>query len=314
MLKSLKKPPELIKRLFDCVLILFQEPLIPCEVEEVKRLQLCVSWDRASVVMSRASFLDELFNFNKDAINDETIEMLYPYDSAEDFTYGDAKKASGNVAGLCTWVKSMILYTWISKEVKPKIAKLKAAESKLSVAMAKLGSAQKELDECNADLARMQATFDEATAKKQAIEADAYATQRRMDSANKLIGALGGEYTRWKADSEAFADEIRRMAGDVACACAFVCYAGPFNADFRMLLLKERFYKDCVDKKIPVTPNVDVAKFMVDENTIGDWAREGLPRDELSIQNGIMVTRASSRRCSSIRRGRALAGSSGATK
>ena len=54
MLKSLKKPPELIKRLFDCVLILFQEPLIPCEVEEVKRLQLCVSWDRASVVMSRA--------------------------------------------------------------------------------------------------------------------------------------------------------------------------------------------------------------------------------------------------------------------
>jgi dynein heavy chain len=127
MLKSLKKPPELIKRLFDCVLILFQEPLIPCEVEEVKRLQLCVSWDRASVVMSRASFLEELFQFNKDAINDETIEMLYPYDSAEDFTYGDAKKASGNVAGLCTWVKSMILYTWISKEVKPKIAKLKAA-------------------------------------------------------------------------------------------------------------------------------------------------------------------------------------------
>jgi hypothetical protein len=83
------------------------------------------------------------------------------------------------------------------------------------------------------------------------------------------------------------------MAGDVACACAFVCYAGPFNADFRMLLLKERFYKDCVDKKIPVSPNVDVAKFMVDENTIGGWAREGLPRDELSIQNGIMVTRAS---------------------
>ena len=35
------------------------------------------------------------------------------------------------------------------------------------------------------DLARMQATFDEATAKKQAIEADAYATQRRMDSAHR---------------------------------------------------------------------------------------------------------------------------------
>ena len=32
MLKALKKPPDLIKRLFDCVLILFQElVLIECE-------------------------------------------------------------------------------------------------------------------------------------------------------------------------------------------------------------------------------------------------------------------------------------------
>ena len=46
--------------------------------------------------------------------------------------------ASGNVAGLCTWVKSMILYTWIAKEVKPKMASLKAAESKLATAMQKL--------------------------------------------------------------------------------------------------------------------------------------------------------------------------------
>merc|ERR1719181_528565 len=243
--------------------------------------------------MSRSSFLEDLYKFNKDAINDETVELLFPFTSAEDFTYADAKKASGNVAGLCTWVNSMVLYVYIAKEVKPKMAALKAALSKLDVANKKLAAAQGELDECNADLKRMQASFDEATAKKQAIEADALATQRRMDSANKLIGALGGEYTRWKADSEAFADQIRRMAGDVALACAFVCYAGPFNADFRTLLLNERFYKDCTEKKIPVSENMSVTEFMVDESTIGDWSREGLPRDDLSIQNGIMVTRSS---------------------
>ena len=243
--------------------------------------------------MSRATFLDDLGGFNKDAINDETIELLYPYTSAEDMNFADAKKASGNVAGLCIWVNSMVLYTAIAKEVKPKMAALKVAMGKLDVANKKLAAAQAELDECNADLAKMQVTFDEAMAKKQAIEADALATQKRMDSANKLIGALGGEYTRWKADSEAFADQIRRMAGDVALACAFVCYAGPFNADFRTMLLNERFYKDCVEKKIPVSEGMSVTEFMVDESTIGDWSREGLPRDELSIQNGIMVTRSS---------------------
>ena len=139
----------------------------------------------------------------------------------------------------------------------------------------------------------MTVELDTAVAAKQAIQADADATQKRMDSANKLIGALGGEYTRWKADSEAFADEIRRMAGDVACACAFVSYAGPFNNEFRQILLDKKFYSDCVEKGIPVTKDLVVTKFMVDEGTIGDWANEGLPSDELSVQNGIMVTRSS---------------------
>merc|ERR1719261_236918 len=129
--------------------------------------------------MSRASFLDDLQQFDKDAINDETIELLYPLTSAEDMNFADAKKASGNVAGLCIWVNSMVLYTAIAKEVKPKMAALKVAEGKLNVAMSKLAAAQGELDECNADLARMQVTFDEAMAKKQAIEADALATQKR---------------------------------------------------------------------------------------------------------------------------------------
>ena len=78
MLKALKKPPELIKRLFDCVLVLFQEPLIPAEAVMVKRLQLEVSWTQSSAVMSRSTFLDDLYGFNKDAINDETIELLFP--------------------------------------------------------------------------------------------------------------------------------------------------------------------------------------------------------------------------------------------
>jgi dynein heavy chain len=33
--------------------------------------------------------------------------------------------------------------------------------------------------------------------------------------------------------------------------------------------------------------------FLVDVGTIGDWNMEGLPQDNLSIQNGILVTRSS---------------------
>ena len=34
-----------------------------------------------------------------------------------------------------------------------------------------------------------------------------------------------------------------------------------------------------------------ISLFLVDAATIGDWNLEGLPSDELSVENGIMVTR-----------------------
>ncbi len=292
MLKALKKPPELIKRLFDTVLILKHERLIDCVeivVKDVKKLD--VSWQYSVPMMARSTFLEELQNYPKDEINDETIEFLYPYMSDEDMTYENAKKASGNVAGLAIWSRAMVQYTEISKVVKPKMAAVKVAEGKLRVASAKLDKAQRELDACQAELDRMQEEFDQAMAKKAAIQADADATAKRMDSANKLIGGLGGEYTRWKADSEAFADEIKRLAGDVALACAFISYAGPFNAEFRQLLLRQRFQADLLERGIPATAELSITDFMVDAGTVGDWAQEGLPSDELSTQNGIMVTR-----------------------
>jgi len=34
----------------------------------------------------------------------------------------------------------------------------------------------------------------------------------------------------------------------------------------------------------------DLTSFLVDEATVGQWNLDGLPKDNLSIQNGIMVT------------------------
>jgi hypothetical protein len=40
-------------------------------------------------------------------------------------------------------------------------------------------------------------------------------------------------------------------------------------------------------------PPLQVTKFLVDDAEVGEWVLQGLPTDELSVQNGIMVTRAS---------------------
>ena len=296
LLKSFKTPPDLVKRVFDVVLILFMKGVIDVKAETVElksgnRLQVISSWKESTVMMADIGFLPSINAFDKDMTNDETVELLYPYMSHPDFTPDDAKKVALALAGLCTWARAMTLYVDIAKVVKPKMEALKVAEGKLKSANAKLAKAQGELDAVAAELAKMQAQFDEALAHKQALQDDADACQKKMDAANRLIGGLSGERKRWGEQSEAFADEIRRLAGDVALACSFIGYVGPFNADFRELMQSEKFYKDCKAKGVPVTENLVVTSFMVDQGTIGDWTLEGLPTDELSVQNGIMVTR-----------------------
>lgn len=243
-------------------------------------------------MMGDTTFLGALMSFPKEQITDETCELLEPYMRAPDYNFDSAKKASGNVAGLCNWCRAMYTYHFIAKEVEPKIAMLREAEAELRGAVKEKDQAESKMAEVQSSLDKMQAEFDEAMAEKKRLEDDATATQRRMDSANALITALSGEEIRWTAQSKEFDATIQRLTGDCALASSFVSYLGPFNKEFRELLLTRDFYGDCVKKTISVTQNMQVSKFLVEDAEVGEWNLQGLPTDELSIQNGIMVTRA----------------------
>ena len=64
----------------------------------------------------------------------KTITAPQPYFSAPDFNFASAKKASGNVAGLCNWAEAMCKYHAVATQVEPKIVALREAEAELRVA------------------------------------------------------------------------------------------------------------------------------------------------------------------------------------
>ena len=69
-----------------------------------------------------------------DGSEDRTVELLEPYFTGPDFNFESAKKASGNVAGLCNWAEAMCTYHVVAKVVEPKIATLREAEAELKIA------------------------------------------------------------------------------------------------------------------------------------------------------------------------------------
>ena len=43
---------------------------------------------------------------------------------------------------------------------------------------------------------------------------------------------------------------------------------GPFNKEFREIMLNRDFYGDCVARSIPVTKNMNVSKFLVEDSEV----------------------------------------------
>ena len=300
--KKLSNPPALVKRILDGVCILLHDPmeLKHCEaVPEKGGLWIRDSWEAGRKFLSDMKALERLQAFKatgdggmgkKDQINEETCELLLPYLVMEAWSTETATKSAKDVAGMCMWVRAMYDYIGIAKFVQPKMDTLREAEAMLRVANRKLEEKEGELDIVQQDRAKCQAKLDAAKGKKQALEDDASATKKRMDAANGLIDALSGERERWTQQSNEFKERIRRLVGDVALSCAFISYCGPFNAEFRHTLLNEHFYNMCLKLKIPVTENISVVKFLTTESQITDWQIEGLPSDDHSVQNAIMIT------------------------
>ena len=293
-LKVYKNPPVVIKIIFDGVLLLRRRPVLKCQMVEEKGT-LCYkdNYPVSVSMMNEPSFLSDLQNFAKEAITDEDIELLSPYVEHSLFTTEAASKASGLAVGLCKWVKAMFTYHCIAKVVIPKMDALRLKEHELSVAQRKLANANSELQAAQDLLDEMQMKFDSAMAEKQRLQEETDLTKKRMDAANALIRGLAGEKVRWTAQSADFAAEISRLVGDCAMASAFMSYCGPFNKTFRDKLLQEYFVQSMETKGIDFTKSLSVIDMVTNDAIRGEWNLQGLPTDDLSIQNGILTTRAS---------------------
>ncbi|XP_034939850.1 dynein heavy chain 8, axonemal [Chelonus insularis] len=288
--RKLGKPPYLITLIMDCVIILFGRKLDPVK-PDLERQFLIPSWSEALKVMADVRFLYHLRDFQKDNINAETVDLMRPYLDYHLYNYEAAKQACGNVAGLLQWTIAMTKFYQVNKDVLPLKANLVVQQNKHDRANKNLMDAQEVLRAKDEDLQVIQKEFDGVMAERQKIVDQAEACQAKMDTATALIEGLSGERIRWTNQLATFKSETERLVGDVLILTGFLSYCGPFNQEFRVLL-QRRWLNLLHAKKIPVSSKVNVVDSLSDTATTGEWNLQGLPNDELSIQNGIIVTKA----------------------
>lgn len=80
------------------------------------------------------------------------------------------------------------------------------------------------------------------------------------------------------------------MVGDVFVAAAAVAYYGAFTSVYRQELVS-LWITRCEELEIPVTEGLTLSSVLADPFEIRQWNTDGLPRDQVSTENAILVTR-----------------------
>ncbi|XP_050440010.1 dynein axonemal heavy chain 5-like [Adelges cooleyi] len=289
--RKLGKPPYMITLIMDCVLLLFKRK-VEKTIPDPSKNFLTPKWEESLKLMSDTRFLYNLKNFPKDQINGEVIDLMQAYFKYSDYTYDKAKIACGNVAGLIKWTWAMADFFFVNKEVLPLKANLALQEAKHSKAKEELKAAEAIATEKNRELMEAKKKLKVALDSQGEVQAEADRCKNKMMSATALIDGLEGERKRWTQQLAGFNIEIKKLLGDIVILTGFLSYSGPFNQEYRTNIMQS-WYNQLHEKNIPNTVGLSIVDKLVDPPTISEWNLQGLPNDELSTQNGIIVTQAS---------------------
>lgn len=243
-------------------------------------------------MMSDTRFLYNLQNFPKEQISGETIDLLQPYFNYPDYTFQKAKLACGNVAGLLSWTLAMSDFYKVYREVLPLKTNLAKQEAIHSQAKAELLAVEAVANEKNKQLLEANQTLNSAVNSQKAIQNEANRCKNKMDSATALIEGLKGERKRWTEQLAGYNLEIESLLGDIVKLVGFLSYSGPFNQEYRTKIMKS-WQNKLNMLNIPNSSHLVVTEKLTDPPTISEWNLQGLPNDELSTQNGIIVTKSS---------------------
>lgn len=85
------------------------------------------------------------------------------------------------------------------------------------------------------------------------------------------IESAGIDARIWKHTDWCCISTVCNFAGDCAIASSFVSYLGPFNREFRELLLARDILAGCRRLGIPLTRDLKVSAFLADDAEVGEW-------------------------------------------
>ncbi|CAF1149286.1 unnamed protein product [Adineta steineri] len=286
--RALQRPPQGVKLTMEAVSILKQvEPnkvTVPGKNKKEDDY-----WEPGRALLADAGkFLQSLRDFDKENIPEIVIQKLQKHIDSPDFDPIKIEKTSKACKSLCMWCRAMYSFYMINKEVAPRKEALANAEAELAVVKEVLATKKRELKRLEEGLRTLQVKYEDAVRKKTDYETKVEECNQRIVRAERLTTGLGDEKIRWQENVLMLDHALVNVIGDVLVCSGFIAYLGPFTAEYRDNMVKEWITK-LKAYNVPHSDNPELVRVLGDAVKIRSWQLAGLPKDNLSVQNGVIV-------------------------
>ncbi|XP_069721684.1 dynein axonemal heavy chain 12 [Phaenicophaeus curvirostris] len=289
IVKSMKNPPSGVKLVMAAVCVM--KDIKPEKIAHPLKAgsKILDYWGPSKKLLGDMNFLKDLEEYDKDNIPAAIMQKIRAeYLTNPEFDPHKVAKASSAAEGLCKWIMAMEVYDRVAKVVAPKKDRLREAQQSLAETMELLNQKREELAEVENRLTALERTFTEKTEEKARLEYQVDLCAKKLERAEKLIGGLGGEKSRWNNAANDLQDVYDNLTGDVLVSAGVIAYLGAFTAGFRQECTKD-WSKLCKEKNIPCSENFSLSKTLGDPIKIRAWNIAGLPSDVFSVDNGVIA-------------------------
>uniref|UniRef100_A0A8C3L5I1 Dynein axonemal heavy chain 12 n=1 Tax=Chrysolophus pictus TaxID=9089 RepID=A0A8C3L5I1_CHRPC len=289
IVKSMKNPPSGVKLVMAAVCVM--KDIKPEKIPNPSGTggKILDYWGPSKKLLGDMNFLKDLKEYDKDNIPAAVMQKIRAeYLTNPEFDPPKVAKASSAAEGLCKWIMAMEVYDRVAKVVAPKKDRLREAQQSLAETLTLLNQKRDELAAVESRLTALEKTFNEKTEEKARLEFQVDLCAKKLERAEKLIGGLGGEKSRWNNAANDLQDMYDNLTGDVLISAGVIAYLGAFTAGFRQECTKD-WSRICKEKNIPCSENFSLSSTLGDPIKIRSWNIAGLPTDVFSVDNGVIV-------------------------
>ena len=276
-IRAYTNPPETVRKVMEMVSV-----LIGRKVKD---------WRGIKEMMNKEGFLKELVNFDSTKIKEDAEAGVEKYLAEPKFNKEAAHKASRACGPLFDWSTAQLEYAKILTRIAPLTKKIEMLNSKKETTVKELEVTTSRIAELKKNVVKMEEQFSSLTAQAEQLKIQMKDTSVKCERSEKLLGSLSSEQTRWEEEKKNFTKQITTVVGDCLLAGGFLAYNGYFDDHNRRSVILPKWMKTLKERKILYKKHLSLQEYLSKPADRLEWQANGLPPDELYVENAIILSR-----------------------